>query len=168
MIFVTVGTQLPFERLVRAVDEWAGINKHKTVFIQLGETLFHPNNCAFSAFTNPANWEQLFQVSELIVSHAGMGTILKSIEYDKPLILMPRLASLGEHRNDHQVATALKFESYSNIKVVNEVADLLHALDSPPISGGVLGQERSINLEILIGEIKKFINENSGDKSAND
>lgn len=159
MIFVTVGTQLPFERLVRAVDEWAGNNKDKTVFIQLGQTLFRPNNCEFSAFTDPEHWEHLFQESELIVSHAGMGTILKSIEYDKPLILMPRLATLGEHRNDHQVATASKFGNYLNIKVANEIADLSKALDLPPTGGRVLGQERSVNIERLIGEVKRFINE---------
>lgn len=160
MIFVTVGTQLPFERLVRAVDEWAGNNKDKTVFIQLGQTLFRPNNCEFSAFIDPAHWEQLFQESELIVSHAGMGTILKSIEYDKPLILIPRLASLGEHRNDHQVATASKFDNYLNINVVKAIADLPHALDFPPTSGHVPGQESRVNLEMLIGEVKRFINKN--------
>lgn len=159
MIFVTVGTQLPFERLVRAVDEWTGNNKDKTVFIQLGQSLYRPNNCEFSAFTDPEHWEQLFQESELIVSHAGMGTILKSIEHDKPLILMPRLASLGEHRNDHQVATASKFGDYLNIKVVNEIVDLPHALDSPPTSGHVPGKESNVSLEMLIGEVKKFIKE---------
>lgn len=160
MIFVTVGTQLSFERLVRAVDEWAGNNKDKTVFIQLGQTLYRPNNCEFSSFTDPAHWEKLFQESELIVSHAGMGTILKSIEYDKPLILIPRLASLGEHRNDHQVATASKFNNYLNIKIVKEIADLPHALDFPPTNGHVLGQEKRVNLEMLIGEMKKFVNDN--------
>jgi UDP-N-acetylglucosamine transferase subunit ALG13 len=159
VIFVTVGTQLPFERLVRAVDEWASDNKDKTVFIQLGNTLFRPRNCEFSAFLDSAHWEQLFQESELIVSHAGMGTILKSIEYDKPLILIPRLASLGEHRNDHQVATASKFGNYLNIKVIKEIADLPHALDFPPASGLVPRQERRENLEMLIGEVKKLIND---------
>lgn len=161
MIFVTVGTQLPFERLVRAVDEWAGNNKDKTVFIQLGQTLFRPDNCEFAAFTDPAHWEQLFQESELIVSHAGMGTILKSIEYDKPLILMPRLASLGEHRNDHQVATASKFVTNLNIKVVNEIEELPYALNFPPTSSCILEREKSGSHEMLIGEIKKFIKDNA-------
>ena len=159
MIFVTVGTQLPFERLVRAIDEWAGNNKDKTVFIQLGQTSFRPRHCEFSAYTDPAHWERLFQESELIVSHSGMGTILKSIEYDKPLILIPRLASMGEHRNDHQVATVSKLDNYLNIKVVKEIADLPHALDNPPISGHSPRQKRSDNLDRLIGEIKRFINE---------
>ena len=161
MIFVTVGTQLPFERLVRAVDEWAGNNKGKTVFIQLGQTLFRPKNCQFTAFTDPPHWERLFQESELIVSHAGMGTILKSIEHNKPLILMPRLASLGEHRNDHQVATASKFINHLNISVVTQVDDLPHALDTPPTSGHLNTRGKSENHEMLIGEIKKFIQQNT-------
>ncbi len=97
----------------------------------------------------------------MIVSHAGMGTILKSIEYDKPLILVPRLASLGEHRNDHQVATASKLDNYLNIKVVNDIEDLPHALNVPPASGHMRRQQRSDNLDMLIGEIKRFINESN-------
>ncbi len=37
MIFVTVGEQLPFDRLVRAVDEWAAASG-KEVFAQIGNS----------------------------------------------------------------------------------------------------------------------------------
>ena len=36
MIFVTVGTQLAFDRMIKAVDEWAGARGRTDVFAQVG------------------------------------------------------------------------------------------------------------------------------------
>jgi len=38
VIFVTVGAQMPFDRLVGAVDTWAGTNNRRDIFAQTGET----------------------------------------------------------------------------------------------------------------------------------
>ena len=146
---------------MRTVDEWAGEHPDKKVFVQLGQTSFRPRHCEFSAFTDPAQWESLFQESELVVSHAGMGTILKSLEYAKPLIVMPRLASLGEHRNDHQAATASRFKDFWNIKIVHDGRELVHALDSPVSINQPVAQANAGNLHMLLGEIQRFIDANS-------
>lgn len=34
----------------------------------------------------------------------------KTVKQDKPIIIVPRLASLMEHRNDHQIATAMRMD----------------------------------------------------------
>lgn len=36
MIFVTVGTQVQFDRLIRTVDEWAGARARSDIFAQIG------------------------------------------------------------------------------------------------------------------------------------
>lgn len=36
MIFVTVGTQMPFDRLVEAVDQWASTRDRVNVFARSG------------------------------------------------------------------------------------------------------------------------------------
>ena len=46
MIFVTVGTQLPFDRLVRAVDAWAAEHPQVDVFGQIGPASFRPKHFA--------------------------------------------------------------------------------------------------------------------------
>jgi UDP-N-acetylglucosamine transferase subunit ALG13 len=46
-----------------------------------------------------------------------MGSILTALKYKKPILIMPRRASLGEHRNDHQIATAKWLESTAGIAV---------------------------------------------------
>lgn len=157
MIFVTVGTQLPFERLVKAMDAWAASHPGREVVMQPGDTAYRPQHCKFVAHTQPDEWERLFNRAELIVSHAGMGTILKSLDRGKPLIVMPRLAALGEHRNDHQVATVERFRDFGNMRVVNDTAELESALDAPPAGMSDGGRENNANLDRLIREIRKFV-----------
>ena len=36
----------------------------------------------------------------MIVAHAGMGTIISAMQHQKPIIIFPRIAALGEHRTN--------------------------------------------------------------------
>jgi UDP-N-acetylglucosamine transferase subunit ALG13 len=55
-----------------------------------------------------------------------MGTILSAAELGKPVILMPRRAKFGEHRNDHQQDTAREMARLSNVTVAED-GEALHA-----------------------------------------
>jgi len=59
-----------------------------------------------------------------VISHAGMGTITMALKNHKPLLVMPRLKRYREHVNDHQVATARKFEELGHILVAYETEEL--------------------------------------------
>lgn len=109
MIFVTVGFQLPFDRLVRAVDLWAEGRGRSDVFAQTGETNYSVRQIKASAWLEPREFRAQLEQADAIVSHAGMGTILTALELGKPLLVLPRRAHLGETRSDHQVATAREF-----------------------------------------------------------
>jgi UDP-N-acetylglucosamine transferase subunit ALG13 len=63
-----------------------------------------------------------------IVAHAGIGTILTGLEMGKPLLVMPRKASLGEHRSDHQMATVSRFATGA-IDVAADETELVERLD---------------------------------------
>lgn len=139
------------------MDEWAGNHPGEEIFMQTAETTYQPRHCAFKPYTQPNEWEECFSRASLVVSHAGMGTILKSLNRGKPLILMPRLAALGEHRNDHQVATAARFDGFPNVRIVNEPSELVAALDDPPIAVAPVDPSASANLNQLIGALKEFV-----------
>ena len=109
MLLVTVGTQLPFDRLINAVDTWAKNNPQEEVFAQIGSTKSTPKYLNFASKVNPDEFKTLVSRSDLIIAHAGMGSILMGLEHSKPVIIVPRLAVFGEHRNDHQLATITKF-----------------------------------------------------------
>jgi hypothetical protein len=53
--------------------------------------------------------------------------------------VVPRIAALGEHRNEHQMATAKRFAELGKVNVAFDTAELPAALDR---LGGLSGQER--------------------------
>lgn len=131
MIFATVGTQLAFDRLIQPLDQW--ISHRNSVikcFAQIGPTRYKPVHIPHADFLTPTQACQYMRDASLIVSHAGMGTILTALQLQKPVVIMPRKASLGEHRNDHQLATAKWLASRPGIAVAWDVEDLLRCLDS--------------------------------------
>jgi len=129
MIFVTVGTQLPFERLMRAVDAWAGAHPAQEVFAQVGASAHTPLHMAWARTLDPEPFRQKFTSASLVVSHAGMGNVLLALECEKPMIVMPRRFDLGEHRNDHQMATAQWLKERAGFTVVFDGDELAAALD---------------------------------------
>jgi UDP-N-acetylglucosamine transferase subunit ALG13 len=129
VIFVTVGTQLPFDRLVSAVDAWAAAAPGRRVTAQIGPSDLRPAHLDAHAFIPPAECRRLLQSASVVVAHAGMGTILGALELGKPVLVMPRRAALGEHRNDHQLATARWFADEGGVSVAFDEADLARKLD---------------------------------------
>lgn len=129
MIFVTVGTQLPFERLIKTIDVWAKENSIENIFAQIGNSSYHPYNINYKPFLTPEETYNKIYDSTLIISHAGMGTILTALELSKSIIVLPRKHSLGEHRNDHQIATCKKLKKLGLVHVAKDEDDLLFRLD---------------------------------------
>lgn len=129
MIFVTVGTDLPFDRMVRVIDEWAGENRRNDVFAQIGEGGWEPENIRFANFLQPSEYVAHVKSAGIIISHAGMGTILSALYYQKPILVVPKRASLGEHRNEHQLATARRMLDMGNVNVAFDECELRERLN---------------------------------------
>ncbi len=128
MIFVTVGTQLPFDRLLMTIDHWASKNETE-IFAQIGNSKFLPQHIDYSPYLTIAEVEELFKKASVIVSHAGMGSIISALKYKKPIIIFPRLVEKGEHRNNHQLATAKWLENKNGIKVAWDETALMQLLN---------------------------------------
>ena len=155
MILLTVGKQLPFDRLSRAVDVLAS-ELEMPVVGQIGETGFRPGN--FEAHGNlPATaFEELARSAQVILSHAGIGSILLARRLGKPIVLMPRRAQLGEHRNDHQMATAKQLEGSPGIFVAWEEEELRNAIFAA-LSSPTTGHAASSSLKDLQRTTAHFI-----------
>jgi UDP-N-acetylglucosamine transferase subunit ALG13 len=128
MIFVTVGTDGPFDRLIATVDHWAGETGRNDVVAQVGRTTFRPRFMQFHQFLEPPEFMQCFASATLVIAHAGMGTILSALRYEKPLLVMPRRAALGEQRNEHQLATARRLHEMGKVTVAFDESELLSRL----------------------------------------
>lgn len=125
MILLTVGTQLPFDRLVARVDAWATENTTEPVRAQIGPSSYEPRALDCFDLIGPEEFRELQRTARVIIAHAGMGSIITALEFGVPIIIMPRSARLGEHRNDHQAATAKRFMGTPGVYVVQDEAELV-------------------------------------------
>lgn len=146
MIFVTVGTDQPFDRMLRVIDSWAHDNLRKDVFAQIGKNAWEPRHIEFTHFLGPADFQRRLKEASLIISHAGMGTILTALLHGKTILVMPKLASLGEHRNEHQTATVRQMMNLGNVNVAFDENELRHRLEHlddlrPPTRIGLFASE---------------------------
>ena len=108
MIFVALGThEQPFERALDAVTPLA--IEHELV-IQHGHT---PPRAGLPArwlgFTGYAEVVDLMRRADAIVCHAGVGTIMTALSFGKHPVVLPRLATHGEHVDDHQLQITRAF-----------------------------------------------------------
>jgi UDP-N-acetylglucosamine transferase subunit ALG13 len=152
MILVTVGTQLPFDRLIRAVDDLApGLGQH--VIAQTNDGAYRPLNLEAHSFFGPDKFATLVRECSTIVSHAGIGSILTARQHAKPIILMPRRADLGEHRNDHQLATCAALADKPGIHIAEGPEDLAALFGRTLAPAADIGADR----ERLIRSIRDYI-----------
>lgn len=158
MIFVTVGTQLPFDRIVRAVDGWMLEHPGQNGFAQIGHSAFRPMALSWRESLGHREYEIMFRAADVIVAHAGIGSLLSAIRHRKRLLLVPRSAALGEHRNDHQRETAARIRQNGWAEVVEDerelVARLNHVAAIPIARSG--SEDR---LPGLIAELRGWIHD---------
>lgn len=159
MIFVTVGSQMPFDRLIRAMDAWAGAHPDQSIEAQIGNTDYIPQHMRHHKLLTPAEFTERMSTASMIVAHAGMGTIISAMEFGRPMILLPRRGALRETRNDHQVATAKWLESKPGIFVAyaeDELGGVIdRVLDSNEYAmpSGSASGEMVVKLREIIAEL---------------
>ncbi len=156
MIFVTVGGQIPFDRLIRAVDDWAGVSGRSDVFAQIGPTDYQPKNLQYADFLSPDEFREKVQSAELTVAHAGMGSILTALELSRPILVLPRRGHLRETRNDHQYGTAMRLKERGLIEVAMDTEELTERLDAIE-PGGVRESISDRASPRLIETLRSFI-----------
>jgi len=156
MIFLTVGTQFPFDRLVKSVDQaFDGRLINEEIFAQIGETSYKPLNFESVVSLKKNVFDKRMREASSIISHAGMGTITMALKNHKPLLVMPRLKRYREHVNDHQVATARKFEELGHILAVYDAKDLPNGIRKLK---NFVPRERKANPEAVADRIRLFLN----------
>jgi UDP-N-acetylglucosamine transferase subunit ALG13 len=163
MIFVTAGNHFQgFERLLKKVDEIAPRIPHEIV-IQKGYSKYLPQNAKYFDFV-PANTAmEYIRKSDLVVSHAGMGTIILCKEYGIPMVIFPRREAYKEHVNDHQmeIAHVLEKRGDKNIYVVYEEGQLEEKI-MEVVGKKEIVQAENRGRESLIRTIKDFIEADRG------
>jgi UDP-N-acetylglucosamine transferase subunit ALG13 len=124
MIFATLGTnETPFDRFVRALD---ALTVDEELIVQRGSSavpLDHAHVVDFLPFE--AMLERIEQ-ARVVISHAGVGSILVALSMGKRPIVMARRKAFGEAVDDHQLFFAQRLEAEGLVTVAEP--DTLAAL----------------------------------------
>lgn len=160
MIFVTVGSMFPFDRLIRAVDQWATQRNFNDITMQIGAGSYLPQNGKWIRSLSPDDFASAVKRCDLMVTHLGMGSVISAMQARKPIILLPRRAALGEANSDHQIHGTEWLRGSSGVWIADDEKDIEEFLMS--FIGGKLTQvtnevSQYASIE-LIEKVKNFVN----------
>jgi UDP-N-acetylglucosamine transferase subunit ALG13 len=151
VIFVTLGTQAyPFDRLLRGLE---GLEEE--LVVQGGPSTFRPAGATWVDYLEYAPLLEQVRRARVVVSHAGIGTVMTVVAEGKRPVVVPRLHRYGEAVDDHQVPIARRLAEVGLVALVEEPEHLAAAVAEtppPPASlggeGGIVADLRAYLLEV--------------------
>ena len=129
-VLVTVGTIMPFDRMVRGVEALLKDGKIEgPVAAQVGETTEKFEG--IEAFVS-GPFEELnkrMEQADIVICHGGSGSILGALKAGAHVVAMARKHEFNEHYDDHQKDITSAFEEMDLISVAKDENDLLRAIE---------------------------------------
>ena len=127
MIFVSVGTnEARFDRLLRAVAELA---TEEELVVQHGHST--PVDRPGAELVDFLSFEAMVDTirrARVVVTHAGVGSVMVSLANGKCPVVVPRLKSFGEAVDDHQLQLGRRFAAAGLVTLVEDPDGLAAAL----------------------------------------
>ena len=149
MIFVTLGTQdKPFSRLIKAVEKQVELgNITDEVIVQSGCTDYKSDKLKIINYMKIDEFNSYLKQADVIITHAGVGTIIQALENNKKIIAAARKEEFGEHVSNHQQQL---LESFSN-------AGYILPLDDFDKLNEVLEKVKNFEPKKFVGNNENFI-----------
>lgn len=125
LIFVTTGTsQYDFQRMLESTEKCLSVlHEPYELVIQYGSTKTLPdfeNVIVKTEFLSRDELVRYYETSDFIFSHCGIGSIYNSLAYNRPTVLIPRLAKYNEFSDDHQLQIAKEVSRNESLHVLSE------------------------------------------------
>ena len=116
MIVVTVGTnEAPFDRLLSAFDGYAG---DEQLLVQHGPSRIRPAGAALCGIPPLRQLAAAIAGARVVVTHAGVGSIMTALANDRRPVVVPRLREFAEAVDDHQVGLARRLDAAGLVTLV--------------------------------------------------
>lgn len=96
-VLVTVGSS-SFDSLVCAVDSIANLFPNYEFTFQISNGKHIPTNGDFFSFSN--SFSQYIDNADIIITHAGAGTVFELLEKHKKCIVIPNYERIDQHQSD--------------------------------------------------------------------
>jgi UDP-N-acetylglucosamine transferase subunit ALG13 len=135
MILVATGTTAwPFDRLVRAVERF---ELDESIVVQHGASSIRPAGTTCLDYVSFERFVELVQEARIVVTHAGVGSILVALMNGKRPWVVPRRACFGEAVDDHQLELGRRLSNLGALTLVEDPSKLSEALASVPVLEGL-------------------------------
>lgn len=156
MVLVTVGNATQaFPRLLEAVDRLAGdgLFCDKPILMQSGHAGdFRAKHCEQRSFLTMEEFETVIRRADLVISHAGAGTLFHVLQAGKVPVVMPRRKQYGEHVDDHQIELVQALSAEGRVIPAYEPADLREAISKARRLGEQSGRAHESGMQCLVAK----------------
>jgi UDP-N-acetylglucosamine transferase subunit ALG13 len=126
MIVVTTGTnEWAFDRLVRTAAAVAG---DEPLFMQYGSSKEPHGAGEWVDFVPFEELEARMRSARVVISHAGVGSIMLARRCGQRPVVLPRLGRLGEAVDDHQVELGRRLHAAGLVTYVEDEAEMAAAV----------------------------------------
>lgn len=158
MILVTLGTnEQPFDRLVRAA---AQLRPDEPLLVQYGASREAHGAGEWVQFMPFDQLSDAMRRASVVVSHAGVGSIMLARRCGKRPVVVPRRRALGEAVDDHQLHLARRLEQLGVVTVVEDTSELAAAIAAArsclPAHGAGAGGSTAL-APALIAEVRGYL-----------
>ena len=127
LIFVTLGTQdKKFPRLLEAVEK---LEIDEKIIAQIGSTDFESKKIELHKFMAKDEFDNYMKEARVIISHAGVGTIIEGLKLNKKMIVAARKKEYKEHVNNHQEQILKTFSDNGFILALNNFDNLQELIE---------------------------------------
>ena len=136
-ILVTIGSmkEKKFTRLFNIIDELCEENiiDKNNVIAQVGFDGYKSKNFKTFDMISDKSFKKIINECDLIITHAGTGTVISCLKQNKKVIVFPRMSKFNEHYDDHQLELCNIFTKLNYVlcaKDKNELKDILMNIDT--------------------------------------
>jgi UDP-N-acetylglucosamine transferase subunit ALG13 len=149
MIFVTVGSgQQPFDRLLQSIER---LQCDRGIVVQHGSSTVRPRGAVCIDFMPFSDLTARMAEARVVITHAGVGSVLTALSVNKRPYVVPRKRCFGEAVDDHQLELARRLESADLVTLVEDpenLRPLLESGDKPLGAHPFADQDSPLNREL--------------------
>lgn len=154
MILLTCGTnEQPFDRLVAAAHLLAG----ERLVVQYGASKVEHGAGEWCDFVSFEQLSALMTEARVVISHAGVGSIILASRCGNVPLVVPRRLHLGEAVDDHQLSLARRLHKLGLVELVEDTPDLPQAVRAAHATAGVVAVEELPGAEALAADVREAL-----------
>jgi UDP-N-acetylglucosamine transferase subunit ALG13 len=149
LIFATVGTHhQPFDRFVRVA---LALARNEQLVIQHGHTDRIPAGpwVQWHQWLAAEDMTALMRAADVVITHAGVATIVGAVRAGHRPIVVPRRRHLGEHVDDHQLQIVAALEERGIVTRVHEGVAAAQDPSAPGVAWPPPGLKAAVREAVL-------------------